>query len=286
MFLLFAATFLVLWGLIWFVHPHLWRGLGAIGGRIAALSMRSGRVQRLLGHSSPWRDYLPIVVIVAVGALFTGVAAEEFVDLAELLHHSSPELRAVDQRAHDWAVQKRRTEATIFFDLMSLIGGPGGLIVIIAVVAAAHALRHRIQRAGYLVVTTAVGGLINRGLKLYFARDRPEVSAMLRHASGYSFPSGHAMGSTIAFAALGYLAFRALHDWRWRSAAIALAITMVVSVALSRVYLGVHWISDVGAGVVAGVVWVTLATVAYEGYRRVRLIRAIRVEKQRSEAAG
>ena len=51
----------------------------------------------------------------------------------------------------------------------------------------------------------------------------------------------------------------------------------MVSVALSRVYLGAHWISDVGAGMAAGAVWVAATTVAYETFRRVRLLRAARV---------
>ncbi len=99
---------------------------------------------------------------------------------------------------------------------------------------------------------------------------------MLMHASGYSFPSGHAMGSTVVFAALSYLAFRSLPTWPRRAAAISLAWTLVLSVALSRVYLGVHWISDVTAGIVCGVLWVTVTTVAYEAVRRIHAIRVRR----------
>ena len=120
------------------------------------------------------------------------------------------------------------------------------------------------------------GGLIDSELKRFFARARPGVAEMLRHASGYSFPSGHAMGSTVLFASLSYLAIRTLPRWRWKSAAMALGATFIVFVSLSRVYLGVHWISDVGAGITAGLLWTTMTTVAYETSRRIRLIRARR----------
>jgi undecaprenyl-diphosphatase len=82
------------------------------------------------------------------------------------------------------------------------------------------------------------------------------------------------MGSTVAFTALSYIAMRALPRTRWKSAALALAATLILFVALSRIYLGVHWVSDVGAGIVAGTLWVTATTVAYETFRRVRAIRA------------
>ncbi len=100
---------------------------------------------------------------------------------------------------------------------------------------------------------------------------------MLRLAQGYSFPSGHAMGSTVVLGALSYLAVRTTTRWQWKAAWLALAWTLIAAIALSRVYLGVHWISDVAAGVVAGALWVGVTTLAYETWRRIRLLRAMRV---------
>ncbi|HEU5162836.1 MAG TPA: phosphatase PAP2 family protein, partial [Thermoanaerobaculia bacterium] len=100
----------------------------------------------------------------------------------------------------------------------------------------------------------------------------------IRHATGYSFPSGHAMGSTIVFGALTYLALRHFHRWRDRSATLAVAISVVLAVSLSRIYLGVHWVTDIVAGVAAGTVWVLFVTVAYEAWRRIRRARERRAE--------
>ncbi|HKO00626.1 MAG TPA: phosphatase PAP2 family protein, partial [Thermoanaerobaculia bacterium] len=72
------------------------------------------------------------------------------------------------------------------------------------------------------------------------------------------------------------LAFRYAAQWRWKSAAIALAATLIASVALSRVYLGAHWISDVGAGIIGGLVWVSVCTIGYEALRRIHAVRAHR----------
>jgi membrane-associated phospholipid phosphatase len=160
--------------------------------------------------------------------------------------------------------------------VMSTVGGPAGAGAIIVVVSIVLAITHRYRWLIYLAVTAGGGGLLNLELKNHFARTRPDVAEMLRQAHGFSFPSGHAMGSTVAFGALTYLAMRSLHSWKWQSAALAFSITFVAAVAASRVYLGVHWISDVGAGITAGTVWVAFTTVAYETLRRMRMLRALR----------
>jgi len=220
-----------------------------------------------------FRDYLPVVLTVVLGTLLVGWAGDQFLDLAELVHSKSPLLQKVDTRVHDWAVAKRYSSATSFFDVMTTIGGPFGVGAIGGVVFIVLLVRKRFRWAAYLALTAAGGGALDWELKRYFARARPDVAQMLKHASGYSFPSGHAMGSTVIFGALAYLVLRAHIPWRWKAAAVALATTLVIGVALSRVYLGVHWISDVGAGVTAGLLWLTMTTVAYETFRRIHLIR-------------
>ncbi|HEX9406623.1 MAG TPA: phosphatase PAP2 family protein, partial [Thermoanaerobaculia bacterium] len=64
--------------------------------------------------------------------------------------------------------------------------------------------------------------------------------------------------------------------WRWKAACLALAWTLILGIALSRVYLGVHWSSDVAAGIAAGALWVSVTTLAYETLRRIRMLRGRR----------
>jgi len=264
--LAFIALFLVLWALL-YPAMHALR----YGGRHASrLIARWSRIDR-------YAAYLPIVLIILVGGLATVWAGDEFIDLAESIQHKNGQLAFADRYVHDSVVQHRTTSATTFFNTMSTVGGPAGVGTIAAIAAIALLIARRFRWALYLVVTIGGGAGLDAELKHYFARARPDVTEMLRHASGYSFPSGHAMGSTVTFGALTYLAFRLTRQWRWQSAAMAFAITFVISVALSRVYLGVHWISDVGGGIVAGLFWVGSTTAAYEMLRRVRRLRALRV---------
>ncbi|HEY6830438.1 MAG TPA: phosphatase PAP2 family protein, partial [Gemmatimonadaceae bacterium] len=150
-----------------------------------------------------------------------------------------------------------------------------GLVIAFLVV------KKRYRWAIYLAITAGGGALLNMVLKNYFERSRPALAQMLRHASGYSFPSGHAMGSTVVLGGFTYLAMRVLPAWRQKSAALAFAITFVLSVASSRIYLGVHWLSDIGAGIAAGLLWVMTTTTAYETFRRTRMVRAIRQRRSR-----
>ena len=267
----FFALFAFLWALIYVSRP-LFSG---ILGRTAHWSA-----------SFRYRDYLPVAIVLAIGLAAAMIAGDSFIDLAELVHSNSTKLHAIDAGVHDWARTTRTNGATAFFTTMTLIGTPVSLGLIGGVTIAVLLLKGRRRWALYLGFTSFVGGLLNLELKAWFARARPELAEALRKAHGYSFPSGHAMGSTIVFGALAYLAFRVLQQWRWRSAALAFACTMIVAIAASRIYLGVHWISDVGAGIAAGVIWLTATTVAYETSRRIRLVRALRAKADTKTGGG
>ncbi len=267
LFLAFAAIFLIFWAVVYATLPAI-RHLGQLLARLIA---RSAHVTRFVSTTRErYRNYLPVAATLIAGGLLTAWVGAGFMDLAEKVHANNGALQRLDTSVHDWAVGERTAGATIFFTTMSDIGGPPGVGVVLFVVSVVLAFRRRWRWVIYLIITAAGGGLLDLELKRYFARARPAVAEMLRAATGYSFPSGHAMGSAIAFGALAYLAFRGIRSWPARAAVIAFLYTLVAAVALSRVYLGVHWVSDVAGGIAAGTVWVTTTTVAYETMRRIR----------------
>jgi membrane-associated phospholipid phosphatase len=279
----FAALFLILWGILYATLPLLRRGGAVVARELARWSARSKAIGRLAGYArvrvTPLRVYLPVVLILIAGLGLTALAGDKFMDLAELVHAKSTVLQSTDLKIHDWAVTRRTADATHFFIFMTVAGGPVGMAALALIAAVVLFIQKRYRWLVYLLVTAGGGALMNLELKRYFARMRPDVAEMLRLAHGYSFPSGHAMGSTVTLGALSYLAFRTLKTWRSRAAALALAITLVLAIALSRVYLGAHWVSDVSAGVAAGTIWVATTTVAYETLRRIRMLRGMRAAR-------
>jgi undecaprenyl-diphosphatase len=276
LFVAFVVTFLILWAVVYAALPAV-RHLGRL---LASVVARNARATRLVSTAQErFKNYLPVAAIVIAGGLFTAWAGDGFVDLAERVHGNNAALQKLDMSIHDWAVRERTSDATTFFTIMTIIGSPIGLAVLLTIIGIILAFRRRWRWLIYLAMTAGGGALLNLELKRYFARARPVVAEMLRRANGYSFPSGHAMGSAVAFGALAYLAFRAIKSWPAKTAVMALLYTLVASIALSRVYLGVHWISDVLAGVTVGTVWVTTTTVAYETLRRIRRVRGRRSEE-------
>lgn len=279
--MLFFIGFIVVFALLWAVLYPLMPLLRHATRGASRLLARSLRLQSL--HAR-FAAYLPIAIVVIAGLFVTAFAADEFLDIAEQLHRQAGPVQTIDRRVHDGVVAHRSHGATDFFVTMTTLGGPPGVAVILGGFAIVLLVVHRYRWFTYLAVTAAGGGLLDFELKQHFARARPDVAEMLRHASGYSFPSGHAMESTVAFGALTYLAFRTTRDWKKQSAALAFSITFVLGVATSRVYLGVHWLSDVGAGIIGGVCWVTSTTMAYEMLRRVRRLRVGRTSARHDEA--
>ncbi|HUP46034.1 MAG TPA: phosphatase PAP2 family protein [Thermoanaerobaculia bacterium] len=257
----FFALFVVFWLLFIPLGPLISRTLALLGWKAASFR---------------YKDYVPVVVLLAAGGLASAVAGNQFLDLAELVHERSEVLQRVDTDIHRWAEEQRSAGATLFFTAFTYLGSPVGLGLIVAGVAAGLAARGRYRWAIYLIATSLAGALLVIELKVLFSRARPDLAVALRTAQGYSFPSGHAMGTTIVFGAISYLILRAKKPWRVRAAGLAAAAAIIAAVSMSRVYLGVHWISDIAAGLSAGTLWVVTATVAYETSRRIRMIRALR----------
>ena len=83
-------------------------------------------------------------------------------------------------------------------------------------------------------------------------------------ASGFSFPSGHSMGTMVAITMLAYAAFRWMSSAKWRRVTIVFAATWTLTMGFSRMYLGVHYLSDVVAGFAAGGAWACLCMAGLE----------------------
>jgi undecaprenyl-diphosphatase len=254
-----------------------------VGRHLTRLVARSTRIQTFVVKHKEW---LPVAVIVVAGALLTAWAGDSFLDLAERVRANTSTLHGIDTGVHDWAVEHRSGPDTLFFVVMSNVGSPMGITILVTIASIVLAFERKWRWAAYLIVTFTGGMLLDIELKSYFARARPALAEALKRAHGYSFPSGHAMGSAVAFGALAYLAYRSAKSWSGAAAALAFGLTVVLSVSLSRVYLGVHWISDVAAGVTAGLVWVTTTTAAYETVRRIRHLRGLRAHRRLAQSAA
>ena len=152
-------------------------------------------------------------------------------------------------------------------EVVSWFGLPLWLGVMVTAGAIFVFWRGRRRLAAYLVVTVVGGSLVDTAVKLAVNRPRPQVDHPLDTAFGTSFPSGHAMASTITYGAL-VLVFLPVLGRRGRLVAIAASTVVVLLIGSSRLLLGVHFISDVIGGYVLGIAWLLAATAVFGIWRK------------------
>jgi undecaprenyl-diphosphatase len=141
----------------------------------------------------------------------------------------------------------------------------GGVPGAVSVSVAALALSRRSPRLASQVVTGALGGAIAElGLKRIFRRKRPTMLAHLEVVGSTSFPSGHSMASSSLYLTLAFVASRSRRLRAHRTALIIGAGTLAATVGLTRVYLGVHWPTDVLGGLALGTAWACAAEAAFD----------------------
>ena len=141
-----------------------------------------------------------------------------------------------------------------------------GLIVLLAVIFMASLKR---WTEAVVVLVGAVGGMeISQGLKALFGRERPDLVYRAVEASNPSFPSGHAMLSAVVFLTLGALAARFSERRRIKALALSSGVLLSVLVGMSRIYLGVHWTSDVLGGWSLGAAWAMACWLAAWAWER------------------
>ena len=201
----------------------------------------------------------------------------------------SPATHAADRWAQGVAEAWRSPGLTAFMRFMSFVGKDWmRLVISLPIVAALLWLRS--HRRLYAFAATMVGGaLLSPALKAVFRRARPSGVEVLGSGHGWSFPSGHAMGAMLLFGSLAYVIYFSIdHSRRLRVLAVALCVVMILSIGASRVYLGVHYLSDVLAGFAAGLCWVgvclsgTEAWVRWRDWRRKRAAAARKAAETRA----
>ena len=148
------------------------------------------------------------------------------------------------------------------------LGGAAVLTLLTAATAGFLALLRKRHLALYVLAAVASGALVSTLLKMGFDRSRPDLVPHGQIVYTSSFPSGHSMLSAIVYLTLGALLASSQMNFRLRAYLIGVAVFLTVFVGVSRVYLGVHWPTDVLAGWAAGAAWALFCWAVAEKLRR------------------
>jgi undecaprenyl-diphosphatase len=163
---------------------------------------------------------------------------------------------------------------------VTALGGPTVLGMTVLAVVGFLVLHGLYRNAAFVFLASAGGWMLNGLLKEVFARPRPEVVPHLRQVMSLSFPSGHALTSAAVFLTLGALLMRVAKTRLAKFYCMFIAMTATLLVGSTRVYLGVHYPTDVLAGWLIGTSWALLCWLLERSLERTAGLKQERVEHQ------
>lgn len=168
---------------------------------------------------------------------------------------------SIDASGHHFALTHRSSTGIDIVRVVTDFGSGSVMapLVFVAVLAmSASPFRHRFLSAALALGVLASGSLMRLGLSVLIGRQRPPASDWAAPAAGYAFPSGHTTGSALAAGVLAYTATRCLPQRRAvRVTAWLVALIFTLAVGFTRIYLGVHWPTDVLGGWTFATVWLS-----------------------------
>lgn len=208
------------------------------------------------------REVLLIIAVALVGIPF-GILTHQVTREGPLVDF--------DTSLADWLhVRVRESDATkTAMQILSFTGKPIFLFALVGI-PVLWLVRNRAHKlAVFLVVTSIAGGIVDTIVKVVVARPRPSFDDPIATAMGKSFPSGHAMSSVICYGAV-VLVVLPLLSRRGRAVLIGATAAWVVGIGISRLALGVHYMSDVLGGFVLGAAWLIGSVALFEVWRAER----------------
>jgi undecaprenyl-diphosphatase len=236
-----------------------------ISRALQAMARRFPRSSAFLGRRFSTAEYLGLHL--TLGLLLSLAALWVFAGIAEDVIHHDPITQFDLEVAH--ALHSYNSSAVLSIATTLTLAGSPVVIVPLALVVGAILIQRRqwIFLWGWLTAL-AGGAALDTALKMLFRRPRPVWEDPWAVAHGWSFPSGHAMGSLVAYGMIAYLAVGTRREWSLKIAVIGGLSLLILLIGLTRLYLGVHYFSDVIGGYAAGAVWLASCISACEVARR------------------
>ena len=227
-------------------------------------------------YSSPEiKILINLIILVTALLVFTYVAKEVV----------SGESKGFDEMTLDYLRHDGKIlsdEQTWLTGMMIDITALGGATIIFMITAAVffYLLIQKQYEFMWLILIATVGGaILSFGLKELFARERPPLMFHLLTVKSMSFPSGHAMMSSVVYLTQGALLAKVQSNKNLRIYILLVAIILVFLIGISRVYLGVHYPTDVLAGWSVGLAWASLCWLAVK-YLQKRKVQKSKIENQ------
>lgn len=205
-------------------------------------------------HFRKGNPKLPYILIVLVALVVVVIGANIFIELTEALKED--ELVEFDQVISDFIISFRSPVLTDYFVFITNVGDVYGYLVMLGLAILATILYFKnwkyILQTVFVLLLASISNVI---LKRFIDRARPGIEHLVI-VETLSYPSGHAMSAMAFYGFLIYLVSRFKISHLLKYSVIFLLLAIILSIGISRIYLGVHFPSDIAAGYIAGLIWV------------------------------
>lgn len=205
---------------------------------------------------------LPYVITVIIALIVVIGGINLFVELTETL--KSDLLAEYDQQITDYVISHRSPQLTKYFIFVTHVGDIYGYAIVLLVFAVMSIFVYkRWKLMLQIVFVLALSAISNLILKRFIDRARPGIEHMVS-VETLSYPSGHAMSAMAFYGFLMYLFYRFKINIFLKIGVILLLGILILSIGISRIYLGVHFPSDIAGGYIAGFIWVVFCVIIFD----------------------
>ena len=212
-----------------------------------------------------WIFGLPLIggaLILVTSSWIFGVIAEDII--------SRDPLTLADDYINQWFYFRTTPFLTKFMVVISDLASFNTIIILYLFLSLILAWKRIWYGLVFLSLSIPGGILLNHIMKVAFHRPRPLLHQFFISSFDYSFPSGHVMNATLFYGIMAIFAVQVIKEWKWQVFVVLVAIFLILLVALSRIYLGYHYLSDTLAAIAISLAWLSLCLIATTALKRIK----------------
>ncbi|WP_291963736.1 phosphatase PAP2 family protein [Maribacter sp.] len=216
----------------------------------------------LANKLNQYNTTLPYVITVLIALILVVGGINLFVELTDTLKTET--LAAYDTSITDYVISYRTPTLTSYFKFMTNVGDTYGYLIVLTIFLLVSLIVFK--RWKYVVQATlilALATISNMMLKRFIDRARPGIEHLVS-VETLSYPSGHAMSAMAFYGFLIFLVTKFKIQRVMKYALVIVLMTIILSIGISRIYLGVHFPSDIAGGFIAGFIWVVFCVLVFD----------------------
>lgn len=216
----------------------------------------------LVGKFHQYNASLPYILTVIIALILVVGGINLFIELTDTLPTET--LAAYDQNITDYVISHRSPALTNYFIFVTHVGDIYGyLVVLVASVLISLLVFKRWKYVAQITIVLALSAVSNMILKRFIDRARPGIEHLVS-VETLSYPSGHAMSAMAFYGFVIYLFYRFKMNLFLKVMVMLLLFLLILSIGISRIYLGVHFPSDIAGGFIAGFIWVVFCVILFD----------------------